>query len=94
MRSGGAHPIPENNNLRRCAAPERHDSDHGAGWAGDRAWFLAYVQQVLSSTPRRGKVVILDNLPVHKITSVREAVEATDAKLLFLPPYSTEFNHR
>ena len=56
------------------------------------AWFLAYVQQVLSPTLRRGDVVILDNLPAHKITSVREAVEATGAKLLFPPPYSPDFN--
>ena len=55
-------------------------------------WFLAYVQQVLSPTLRRGDVVILDDLPAHKITSVREAVEATGAKLLVLPPYSPDFN--
>ena len=56
------------------------------------AWFLAYVQQVLAPTLERGDVVILDNLPAHKITAVREAVEATGAQLLFLPPYSPAFN--
>ena len=55
------------------------------------AWFLAYVQQVLSPTLKPGDVVILDNLPAHKITAVREAVEATGAQLLFLPPYSPDF---
>ena len=56
------------------------------------AWFLAYVQQVLAPTLRRGDVVILDNLPAHKISAVCEAVEATGAQLLFLPPYSPDFN--
>ena len=56
------------------------------------ARLLAYVQQVLSPTLRRGDVVILDNLPAHKIASVREAVEAAAARLLFLPPYSPDFN--
>ena len=56
------------------------------------AWFLAYVQQVLSPTLQRGDVVILDNLPAHKITAVRDAVEVTGARLLFLPPYSPDFN--
>ena len=56
------------------------------------AWFLAYVQQMLAPALQRGDVVILDNLSAHKITAVRQAVEATGAELLFLPPYSPEFN--
>ena len=56
------------------------------------AWFLAYVQQVLAPTLQPGDVVILDNLPAHKISAVREALEATGAQLLFLPPYSPDFN--
>ena len=55
-------------------------------------WFLVYVQQVLSPTLRRGDIVILDHLPVHKITSVRKAVEATGTRLLFLAPYSPDFD--
>jgi transposase len=56
------------------------------------AWFLAYVQRVLSPTLNTGDVVILDNLPAHKGAAVREAVEAVGAKLLFLPAYSPDFN--
>ena len=56
------------------------------------AWFLAYVQQVLAPTLRRDDVVILDNLPAHKSAAVRDAVEAVGARLLFLPPYSPDFN--
>jgi transposase len=55
-------------------------------------WFLAYVEQVLVPTLRPNDVVILDNLPAHKGAAVRAAVEATGARLLFLPPYSPDFN--
>ena len=54
--------------------------------------FLAYAQQVLSPTLRPGDVVILDNLPAHKGAAAREAIEAVGARLLFLPPYSPDFN--
>jgi transposase len=56
------------------------------------AWFLAYVEQVLAPTLKAGAVVILDNLPAHKGEAVREAVAATGARLLFLPPCSPDFN--
>ena len=56
------------------------------------AWFLSYVEQVLVPTLAHGDVVILDNLPAHKGAAVREAVEASGAKLLFLPPYSPDLN--
>jgi transposase len=55
-------------------------------------WFLAYARHVLVPTLRPGDVVILDNLPAHKGIAVRETIEATGARLLFLPPYSPDFN--
>lgn len=55
-------------------------------------WFAAYVEQVLAPTLRPGDVVILDNLPAHKSIAAREVVEATGARMLFLPPYSPDFN--
>jgi transposase len=55
-------------------------------------WFLAYVEQVLVPTLSPGDTVILDNLPAHKGAAVREAIEAAGARLLFLPPYSPDFN--
>ncbi len=54
--------------------------------------FLAWVRQGLAPTLRPGDVVILDNLSTHKIRGVREALEATRARLLYLPPYSPDFN--
>lgn len=54
--------------------------------------FLAYVQQQLAPTLRRGDTVILDNLSSHKKAGVREAIEAVGASLVYLPPYSPDFN--
>ena len=54
--------------------------------------FLAWVQQGLAPTLRPGDMVILDNLATHKIRGVCEAVDARGARLLYLPPYSPDFN--
>jgi transposase len=54
--------------------------------------FLAYVEQVLAPTLKPGDVVVLDNLSAHKVPGAREAIEATGANLLYLPPYSPDFN--
>jgi transposase len=54
--------------------------------------FLAYVRQVLAPTLRQGDMVIMDNLGRHKSPKVRDAIEAAGARLLFLPPYSPDFN--
>jgi transposase len=54
--------------------------------------FLAYVQQVLVPELKAGDIVVMDNLPAHKVTGVREAIEAAGATLLYLPPYSPDFN--
>ena len=48
--------------------------------------FLNYVADTLVPTLRPGDTVVLDNLCVHKVTGVCEAVEAAGARLLFLPP--------
>ena len=58
----------------------------------DTPSFLAYVEQVLVPTLRRGDVVVLDNLAVHKQPEVRAAIERAGASLRFLPPYSPDFN--
>jgi transposase len=56
------------------------------------AWFQAYVDEVLVPTLSRGDVVIMDNLGSHKGPGVRAAIEASGARLLYLPPYSPDFN--
>jgi len=54
--------------------------------------FLAYTEQVLAPELRPGDIVVMDNLPSHKISGVREAIEKVGAQLMFLPPYSPDFN--
>jgi len=54
--------------------------------------FRAYVSQVLAPELTTGDVVIMDNLPAHKVHGVRQAIEAAGAMLLYLPAYSPDFN--
>ena len=54
--------------------------------------FTAYVEQVLVPALRPNDIVIMDNLPVHKVQAVRRAIEAAGAQLIFLPPYSPDLN--
>ncbi len=60
--------------------------------ATDGDIFLAYLDQVLCPRLRRGDVVVMDNLAAHKVAGVRERVEAAGAEVLYLPPYSPDFN--
>ncbi|ESQ79449.1 transposase [Asticcacaulis sp. YBE204] len=55
-------------------------------------WFEAYVGQVLVPTLTPGDVVIMDNLSSHKRASAKDSIENAGAKLVFLPPYSPDFN--
>ena len=54
--------------------------------------FLAYVEQVLCLRLQPGQMVVMDNLPAHKVEGVRRLLEAVGAELLYLPPYSPDFN--
>lgn len=54
--------------------------------------FTTYVTRVLVPALSPGNVVIMDNLSSHKAPAVRTAIEAAGARLLFLPPYSPDFN--
>ena len=54
--------------------------------------FIAYIEQVLVPELGKGDIVIMDNLPAHKVSGVRLAIENAGANLLYLPPYSPDFN--
>ena len=54
--------------------------------------FLAYLEQVLCPRLQPGQVVVMDNLSAHKNSAVRQCIEKTGARLLYLPPYSPDFN--
>lgn len=54
--------------------------------------FRAYVEQHLLPTLRPGDIVIMDNLPAHKVDGIKQLIEAAGATLLYLPPYSPDLN--
>ena len=60
--------------------------------ATDGEIFLAYVEHFLCPELRPEDVVVMDNLSAHKVDGVRQLIEATGAKLLYLPPYSPDLN--
>jgi transposase len=60
--------------------------------AMDGEMFLAWVRQGLVPRLQPGDWVIMDNLATHKGVGVREAIEGAEARLLYLPPYSPDFN--
>lgn len=54
--------------------------------------FQTYVDQVLVPELRPGDIVVMDNLGSHKSAGIRASIEAAGASLLYLPPYSPDFN--
>jgi transposase len=58
----------------------------------NRDAFETYVEKVLVPELRPGDLVIMDNLSSHKGLRTRALIEAAGARLLFLPPYSPDFN--
>ncbi len=56
------------------------------------ATFKAYVEQMLAPTLKTRDIVFMDNLAAHKVDGVRKAIEAVGANLVYLPPYSPDFN--
>ncbi len=54
--------------------------------------FQAYVEQVLVPTLRPGDIVVMDNLPAHKVAASRRDRGRRRASLRYLPPYSPDFN--
>ena len=58
----------------------------------DGETFLTWVEGMLVRELEPGDIVIMDNLPAHKVDGVRDAIEAAGASLLYLLPYSPDFN--
>ena len=54
--------------------------------------FLAYVEQCLAPALQPGQIVVMDNLPAHKVQGVRQAIEAAGCDLWYLPAYSPDLN--
>jgi transposase len=58
----------------------------------DGPHFLAYVEQILAPTLKKGEIVFLDNVSTHKVDGVEEAIKARGARAVFLPAYSPDLN--
>lgn len=54
--------------------------------------FSLYVEHFLCPSLKRGQIVVMDNLSVHKMRRVRELIEGCGCQLVFLPPYSPDLN--
>ncbi len=54
--------------------------------------FLGFVEEFLAPKLRPGDVVVMDNLAVHRVKGVEEALHRVGARAWFLPPYSPDFN--
>jgi transposase len=54
--------------------------------------FMAWVQQQLVPSLKKGQVVVMDNASFHKSPRIREAIEQTGCRLIYLPPYSPDLN--
>ena len=61
-------------------------------WAANTEIFLTFITDCLCPVLRKNHVVVMDNVAFHQAAGVKEAIAATGAKLLYLPPYSPELN--
>jgi transposase len=53
---------------------------------------LVFTKDVLAPRLRPGNIVLLDNVPIHKMAAIEEAILAVGARVKFLPPYSPDFS--
>ena len=81
-----------NTTLLSCMSVEGMGASLVVEGATNREVFEAYVERVLAPKLRSGQVVVMDNLTAHKGERVRELIEGRGCELLYLPPYSPDFN--
>ena len=75
-----------------CRAPSADDDFRRAQQQPAKTSWEQYVRQCLVPTLKRGDIVLMDNLPVHKVAGVAEAIETAGAALIYLPKYSPDLN--
>ena len=94
QRAGQAVPLRSGPNVTLVAAltPDGLQAPMTVHGAVNGDVFAAYLDQVLGPTLVPGDVVVLDNLPAHKVAGLSDIVAARGARLLYLPPYSPDFN--
>ena len=54
--------------------------------------FMAWVQEQLVPSLKKGQVVVMDNASFHKSLRIREVIEQAGCRLIYLPPYSPDLN--
>ena len=81
-----------NTTLLSCISVEGMGASLVVEGATNREVFEAYVERVLAPGLRPSQVVVMDNLTAHKGERVRELIEGRGCELLYLPPYSPDFN--
>jgi transposase len=54
--------------------------------------FAGYVEECLMPALEPDDILIMDNLPAHKSVRITQAVESAGCTLVYLPPYSPDFN--
>lgn len=94
QRAIGSTPINYGQNLTLIGALGSQGLD-ALLWiegATDGEVFRAYTERVLCPTLRAGDIVVMDNLGAHKVSGIREAIEAHGARLIYLPPYSPDLS--
>jgi transposase len=54
--------------------------------------FYGYIEQCVLPTLQPGDILFMDNLSAHKVVGLEELLRSCGAHLIFLPPYSADFN--
>ena len=54
--------------------------------------FSGYIEQCVVPTLEPGDILFMDNLPAHKVAGIEPLIEACGAHVIYLPPYSPDFN--
>ena len=56
------------------------------------AVFYGYIEQCVVPTLQPGDILFMDNLSAHKVAGLEELIRSQGAHLIYLPPYSADFN--
>ena len=54
--------------------------------------FYGYIEQCVVPTLKPGDILFMDNLSAHKVAGIEALIQGCGAHLIYLPPYSPDFN--
>ena len=99
-RAPGGERVNEGVPVGRWRTPTVLGAVSVSGWvatmtieaATDGDVFLAYLKEVLCPQLKPGQIVVMDNLGAHKVDGVKDLIQQTGAPVIYLPPYSPDFN--